>query len=280
MNPGPAADLHTHTNCSDGALSPPELVAAALEIGLAAVAVTDHDSFDGVRPAQRAAEGTPLEIIPGVEVAVLCDGQELHLVALFVDPHNRPLRDRIVQFRTDRVKRIHEIVSRLRRTGLELTSQEVFQAAGNGAPGRPHVAHVLQQRGLVPDLAAAFHRYIGVGRPGYVPRDRPSPADAIPLLRQAGAVVTWAHPGLTARDELLPQLVRHGLQAVEAFCPVHSAADTERYLALAHRHDLAVSGGSDFHQDAPGSPPLGCACLPLEYLQQLRERSQNARCKS
>lgn len=271
------ADLHVHTNFSDGTASPSGVVAAAVAAGLGALAITDHDHLAGIRPAQQAAADTDLLVVPGVEVAALCDGAELHLVGLFVDPHSPRLRARTAAFRQDRVERIHEMVVRLSRSGAPISAQEVFHAAGKASPGRPHVAEILRRHGYVPTSAAAFQTYIGEDGPGYVPRLRPPPSEQIALIREAGGVAVLAHPGLTGRDDLIPRLVADGLQAIEAFCPTHSTEDTDRYLALAHRHDLAVGGGSDFHGIAANGPQIGSSRVAPEFFESLCSRSSGPR---
>lgn len=264
-------DLHTHTTASDGLLSPAELVTHALEVGLAGIAVTDHDTTNGLSAALAAGIATGLEVVPGVEISSWYDGIEVHLLGYFVDPASAELEQKLASRREDREARAREIVERLRRLDVHIDYEDVVRAAGKGAVGRPHVAAALVTRGWVRDKQEAFDRYLADGRPAAVPKPVFQLAEAIALLDSMGAVPVVAHPGLLKRPELLPEMVALGLEGIEVFYPKHLPSEQRDLLAFAEAHDLVPTGGSDFH--FPAQPaPLGSQQIPFEVLEEVRER--------
>lgn len=246
-------DLHTHSTASDGTDSPTELVVAALEIGLTALALTDHDTVEGVAEARQAAQGSGLELIPGTELSLGFDHGGMHLVVLWLEPDQGPLQDRLGGLQSGRDERNREIVERLRHLEMPIEMDEVLAEAGAGSVGRPHIAAVMMAKGYVPDIRTAFDLWLAAGRPAYVGRERLGPEEAITLARESGAVPVLAHPhtlGIHRADEmsrLLSRLSAAGLVGLEAEYSLYRRHEREGYADLARRFGLVPSGGSDYH---------------------------------
>jgi len=278
MSVGGAVDLHTHTTASDGTLAPAALVALAARHGVRVLAVTDHDSTDGLAEAFEAGARHGLTIVPGLEINCDVEGAELHVLGYFVDWRADWFQAFLREQRAERVARVHRIVARLAELGVPITAEEVFAVAGPGAPGRPHVAQVLVRRGYVRSVREAFDRYLRADGPAAVPRRRVSPAAAVEVIRRAGGVPVLAHPGLAGRDELVPGLVEAGLLGLEVYYAEHSPAQTAHYLALCRRWDLLATGGSDYHGPETGrANPPGTPAVPWEAWEALQARAARAR---
>ncbi len=271
------ADLHLHTSFSDGTYSPEELVAQAQRHGLAAIALTDHDSVEGCARAARACQAADIEFIPGTELTAEQDGHELHFLGYFIETHNPRLLTEITRFQTVRQNRIREMVARLNRLKVPLAAERVFALANCQAPGRPHVARALVQAGLCANLDEAFERFLKKSRPAWVPKFKMSAAEAINLIHHANGLAVLAHPGLNWSDEVIPGLVEAGLDGLECFHTKHSPASAERYLGLAGRFRLAVTGGSDCHGLSKGKPLIGTVKLPYQYVEQLKAKAAEKR---
>jgi 3',5'-nucleoside bisphosphate phosphatase len=269
---GPAfVDLHTHSTASDGTLPPERVIEAAETCGLAALALTDHDTIDGVRPAREAAERAGIRVIAGVELSAYDQDHEVHLLALHLS-HLGPLEKRLTDLRFSRHARAGRIVDRLNVLGIPLTLDEVLQQSNGGAVGRPHVARAMIARGLVSDFRDAFTRYLGAKGSAFVPKDRLSVEEAIAIAHEAGAIAIWAHPGDGGRRERLEPLVAAGLDGVEVRHPSHSSEDTKRLQALTDFFGLVPSGGSDWHGAMDGPRRLGMMNVPIEWLEKQDER--------
>ena len=265
------ADLHLHTNFSDGTFSPEDLVAQAQKSGLACIAVTDHDSVEGCARGAAAAAAVNMEFIPGAELTAGQEGTELHVLGYFVDTHNEKLLVEIAKFQAVRQKRIYEMVARINEMGVPLQAESVFALADCKSPGRPHVARALAKAGLARNMDEAFERFLKKGRPAWVPKFKISALDAIELIHQAGGLAVMAHPGLNRTDEVIPALVQAGLDGIECFHTKHSTAMAERYLEIADKYHLLVTGGSDCHGFSKGKPLIGSCKLPAHYLDKLRQ---------
>ena len=272
------ADLHLHTVYSDGTYTPQSLVTRAKEFSLCAIAVTDHDTVDGIRPVREAA-GKGLEVVAGCEFSVECGEAELHMLGLFLDPANKELREALAIYRGRREKRIYAILEKLNKLGITVLPEDVFRFAGKGTPGRLHVALAMISRGYVRDITSAFGRYLGNARPACVRKERPSPAKTFEIIRTAGGVSVWAHPGLTNRDDLLPELVKAGLQGIEAYSCSHSKPQERNYLRIAREMNLFVSGGSDCHGLNKDKLLIGAVRLADKKLEELRAASRRAATK-
>lgn len=263
------ADLHVHSTASDGSLRPSALVAAALEARLDILALTDHDSVEGVSEALDAAAGTGLTVIPAVELSSVRDGRDIHILAYFVDHTSSDLLAHLADLRVARLRRAASMVDALASAGFDVELDDVLAHARGGAVGRSHVARALVRAGHADTVADAFARFIGRGRPYYVAKDARTPDEVLATILDHGAVPVLAHPGVSAAEDLVHLLVARGLRGVEAYHADHTPAQRDRALALAARHGLLVTGGTDYHgPDAP-NPPLGSALVPEDALRGL-----------
>jgi 3',5'-nucleoside bisphosphate phosphatase len=248
-------DLHIHSTASDGAVSPGEVVRAAVRGGLDVIALTDHDTLAGFRPAAEAAEVLPIEVIPALEASSTLEGKELHFLGYFVDPDSPALcghEDRAVRLRHQRIARM---VHRLRADGVMVDFAAVLEQAGPEATslGRPHLARALVSAGYAASVPDAFDRFIGDGHPAFLPTELQTPPEAIRMIAEAGGIPVWAHPPHDAVESLLPEFVRSGLRGLEVFRPRTPLALVQRLEALARRHRLLLTGGSDWHSPEAGS---------------------------
>lgn len=274
-------DLHTHSTASDGSDSPARVVELAVEAGIGTLALTDHDTQEGLAEAEMAAARSAIELIPGVELSLQFDSGGMHLIVLWLEPGRGPLQDRLQGLQDGRGSRNEQIVELLVTAGMPLTIDEVLEEAGGGTVGRPHIAAVMMRRGYVPDIRTAFDVWLGAGRPAYVGRLRLGPDEAISLARQSGAVPVLAHPhtlGITtapAMAELLTELKRSGLVGLEAHYSSYRAHERAGYADLARRFELLSSGGSDYHGSyKPGlsiGTGYGDLAVPGELVDRLRD---------
>jgi predicted metal-dependent phosphoesterase TrpH len=264
-------DLHTHSTASDGILPSERVVEAAERCGLAALALTDHDTIDGVPAARATGERLGIRIIAGCELSAFQDDHEVHLLALHL-AHLDALQTRLSELRAQRHTRAEKIVGKLNALGIPLTIDEVLQQANGGAVGRPHVARALIARGVVADFRDAFVRYLGGAGAAFVPKEKLSVEDAIAIAHEAGGLAIWAHPGDGGRRERLEPLVAAGLDGLEVRHPSHSAEDMNRLQALADYFALLPSGGSDWHGASDGPRRLGNMNVPIEWLERQDEK--------
>lgn len=268
-------DLHTHSTASDGLLAPDALVAAALARGLQVLAVTDHDSVGGVGPALAAAAGTPLRVIPGIELNTDAGGEEIHVLGYFLDHQQPELLAFLAEQRAARDDRARAMTERLRAAGLPLAYEQVLAQADGGAVGRPHVARALAAAGLVPTARYAFDHWIGVGMPAYVPRNRLTPEGAVARIRAAGGAPALAHPaGLHDLEGRVGRMQQSGMAGLECHYQGYTQPVVAALVSLARRYGLVPTGGSDFHGPGRGKrPPLGSVRVPPETPELLRARA-------
>jgi hypothetical protein len=247
-----AVDLHTHSTASDGSEGPLALVEKASALGLTALALTDHDTLEGIAEAETAASTADLELIPGTELSLDHHGA-MHLVVLWLEPGPGPLQDRLASLQHGRHARNLAIVTLLDELGMPVGIDEVMEEAGSGSVGRPHIAAVMMRKGFVESVAEAFDLWLGAGRPAYAGRPRLSPEEAIGLAIDSGGVPVLAHPhtlGINRAEEmadLLDRLRSAGLVGLEAACSGYRRHEREGYADLARRFGLVASGGSDYH---------------------------------
>jgi predicted metal-dependent phosphoesterase TrpH len=271
--PGGRADLHVHTTHSDGTYTPAQVVDLARRSGLAAVAVTDHDTLAGVPEAHAAAAGSGLEVVPGVEISAEYRGRELHLLGYYVRTGHAALQAALRRLRDRRAERFWDMVERLRGCGLSLDDGELRAHAGAGALGRRHLAEFLVKTRRAGTVREAFVRYLGDGGRVALPKVRLPVAEAIALVRGAGGVASWAHPAYDALGDGLPELRRLGLDAVEAEYPNHRPARRRELRRRAAELGLAVTGGSDCHGPGPAARAVGACGVTAEELAELRRRA-------
>ena len=266
------ADLHLHTQFSDGTFSPEELVSHAQKHGLACIALTDHDTVEGCARAATACAAAQMEFISGTELTAEHADTEVHILAYFVDTQNQALLTRIAGFQTVRQNRIREMVAALNRLGIPLQAETVFALANCKSPGRPHVARALVKERLIGSLDEAFEKYLKKGRPAWVPKTKMSALEAVELIHQAGGLAVMAHPGLNRTDEIIPHLVTAGLDGIECFHTKHSTVMAERYLEFAEKFQLLVTGGSDCHGFSKKAPLIGTVKLPYDHVEKMKAK--------
>ena len=273
-------DLHMHSTASDGVLPPAGVVAAARAAGLSAIALTDHDTVDGIAEARTAGEALGVRVIAGIELSAHEGDRELHVLGLHLTRLGS-LEERLVALRATRRIRAAQIVEKLRALGFPIELEAVWREAGEGAVGRPHVARVLIANGWVKDHRDAFDRLIGSGRPAYVPKQRLPLPDAVHMLREAGGLAIIAHPGSDGSRTRLEMLKRIGFDGVEVRHPSHTVEDIARLGTLADYLGLVPSGGSDWHGAAEGPRTIGNMRVPYAWLERqdslVRERSTSER---
>src|SRR2546426_4885515 len=257
------ADLHLHTNFSDGTYSPEQLAAQAARVRLKAIAVTDHDTVEGCARAAAACQEQGIEFIPAAELTAEMNGHEIHILGYYLDTANPFLLSRLAECQRVRQERIRHMVARINEMGIPLAVDDVFALANCRSPGRPHVARALWEREFCSSIDEAFERFLKKGKPAWAPKLKMSAQEAIDLIHQAGGLAVMAHPGLTRADELIPELAGQRLDGLECFHTKHSNRMAENYLALAARLDLLVTGGSQFPRTAQSKTPIRTRQKPL-----------------
>jgi len=271
------ADLHVHTNASDGTETPQKVVQLAKKAGLEAIAITDHDTLDGLFEALRAGREATVEVIPGVELSTEYNDLDLHILGYFIDFNHQVFLQHLVVLREKRTERAFKIVKKLQHLGIPINFEQVQKTAGNSSLGRPHIARTLMYAGLVHTPAEAFERYIARGRPAYVPRFKYTPEKVVELILEAKGVPVMAHPGLAGCDELIPKLVEAGLKGIEVYYPKHTSQQVEHYLALCAKYDLLPTGGSDYHGFVHKEHSrLASVTVPYLVVQKLKEAAKQA----
>lgn len=270
-------DLHLHTTASDGRLTPAELVARVAAAGLTVIAVTDHDTIGAVDETTALAAGHAIRVIPGVELTAVDEGRDVHLLAYFVPHHDPGFEAFLTRQRERRVERVQAIGERLARAGVPLDVEALLNEARERpgtSVGRPWIARALVRSGHASSVADAFERLLSTGQPGFVPRQGPSPPEVVARVHALGGIVSFAHPAVTRRDDLIEPLVSEGLDAIEVYHSDHSPDVRARYRALADALGVAVSGGSDFHGTGETRAVLGRVWLPAADFARLEARRQ------
>ena len=265
------ADLHLHSVYSDGTFTPEEIVAHAQRLGFAALALTDHDTVDGCERMTAACAAARIEFIPGSELTAELGDHELHILAYGFDREHSRLRAELDRFQTVRQTRVREMVARINALGTPLAVEAVFTLANCRAPGRPHIARALVQAGQCRDLDEAFERFLKKHRPAWVPKAKMSAREAIELIHEAGGLAVMAHPGLNKCDEVIPELVKAGLDGIECYHTKHTNHTAAHYLNLTKQYGLLVTGGSDCHGLSKGRPLIGGIKLPIHYVHKLQK---------
>lgn len=269
---GMLADLHVHTTASDGAESPEQVVARAASLGLGALAIADHDTLEGIQPALEEGRRRRIDVLPAIELGTEYRGREVHMLGYLVDINCEVMLERLVTFRSARLERAGKMVDRLCGLGFPITYCRVKEIAGYGSVGRVHIARTLVETGMVKSVEEAFNLYIGEGKPGYEPRLKCTPAEAVRLIRLAGGVAVLAHPGLSEAGELVPQLIPEGLQGVEVYHPGHSPLMTQHYLEICREYGLVATGGSDYHGlDSKKHNCLGSFTVDYRVVGEIRD---------
>lgn len=249
FDPKIKADLHTHTNYSDGHHTPEELILKAKDAGLNYLAITDHDNVDGIEEAIELGKQHDIYIVPGAEISAEHNGKETHILAYFLNYKNEELLDYLKNFRKERLKRAEKIVVKLNELNIPLKLEDVLlRVKGNASIGRPHIAIALIEGGLVSSYYDAFNKLIGEDKPAYVKKPNISAKDAISLINRCGGLSFIAHPGKSLRNNnSLFELIELGIDGIEVIHPSHNDYDIEYFKDIASQYFLLESGGSDFH---------------------------------
>jgi 3',5'-nucleoside bisphosphate phosphatase len=258
-------DLHAHSTASDGSRAPADVIREAKRIGLAAIALTDHDTVAGIPEAISVGVDLGVRVVPGVELSAVEGDVETHILGLHLSD-TRELEAKLVALREMRRTRAERMVHRLNELGVRIEFASVLEQAAGGAIGRPHVARAMIAEGWAVDFRDAFDRYLGNGRPAYVTKERLAVSEATALIHRAGGLAILAHPSHSGTLERIAAFVDQGMDGVEVRHPSHSAEDTARLAALVEHFSLVPSGGSDWHGSSDGPRTLGMMRVPAEWL--------------
>jgi len=265
-------DLHLHTTASDGRLTPGEVVRIAAGKGLTVIAITDHDSVEGVQPALEAATAFPfLRVIPGVEINTEAPNGAVHILGYFMDYEDTELQTSLKELRQSRELRAQQMIDKLDGLGVHVDWQRVQELAAGGSMGRPHIARVMLENGDISSFEEAFVKYIGRRGPAYVKRVRLSPVEAVQMVVKAGGLPVLAHPAdIIDLEALLGELKKAGLVGLEAYYNGYRRSTVQRLVGLAKKYTLLTTGGSDFHGlGGPDETPIGGVEVPFECARRL-----------
>ncbi|MDD2509710.1 MAG: PHP domain-containing protein [Syntrophomonas sp.] len=272
-------DLHTHTTASDGLLSPTELLGKASEMRLPGLAITDHDTIDGLEEARRfiAENSLALDFVPGIELNTELTEKEIHILGYFIDYHDHRLLGRLQEIKEARLERARKMINRLVVMGLNIDLDQVKRLAQGDLIARPHIAQALMENSYVFSVKEAFDKYIGKGRPAYVNRYKFLPEEAIALINEAGGIAVLAHPGLIRNDSLVEDIIALGIEGIEVFYPEHNHKQILKYSAFCQQHQLLITGGSDFHGygKEEGRGKFGSFGVSREKMQNIFDYQQN-----
>jgi predicted metal-dependent phosphoesterase TrpH len=271
------ADLHVHTFYSDSTFSPEEVVSCAVNKALAAIAICDHDSVDGIARCTKVGAEMGIEVIPGVELTVEKEDAEIHILGYFMDYRLKWFCEKLKELQGSRVDRIHRMVALLKDQGVKVDAREVLRLSGRGSVGRLHLAQAMLDCGAVSTFKEAFDKYIGYRKPCYISSVRMTPPEAIEMLLKAGGVPVLAHPDIMGRDEYIPELVGYGLRGIEAYHTDHKPSVTKHYEELAKAEGLIATGGSDCHGLGKGRILLGGVRVPYTVVERLKEEAERIR---
>lgn len=266
-------DLHVHSNKSDGTFTPSELVTMAIQKNLTALALTDHDTTDGLAELTHAAQDKPLEVVPGIELSTEYEGKDIHIVGLFIDPEQTDFKAHLKSFVESRDARNHKMCANLQEAGIPISYEALQEANPGSVITRAHYGTWLLKHGIVSSVADAFSRYLGDHTPYFVPREKVTPQQAVSLIQKAGGLAILAHPILYRMsrerlDILVCRLKNVGLTGIEAIYATYNHREENQIRQLALKYDLLISGGSDFHGFAKPKLELGTGygnlCVPDE----------------
>ena len=265
------ADLHIHTYYSDSTASPQEVIDEARNIGLGCIAITDHDTVDGLLPTIEEGKKHNIEVLTGIELSSEINGRDVHILGYLFDLNDQFFYSQLELMQDSRIERMKGMIKKLEDLGIKgISLEEVCALSESKSVGRPHLAKILMDKGKVSSMKQAFDRYLAEGAPAYVSKYKQSPYEAIDLIRKAGVVSVLAHPMLTQIDELIPSLVEHGLSGLEVYYPNCSENIIFFYSRIAQKHKLIMTGGSDAHGKAKKNTHIGRVKVPYECVEQLK----------
>ncbi|MCT4606789.1 MAG: PHP domain-containing protein [Marinisporobacter sp.] len=266
-------DMHVHTNASDGILSPRDVVYWAKERGFKGIAITDHDTIDGIKEAIKVSqEYDDFLVIPGIEFSTLYYDREVHILGYFIDYKNQQLIHMTKRIKNYRAKRIELMVDKLRELGYDIHFSEVKDDQKEGAIGRPHVARILVQKGYVSSVSEAFEKLLSKGRPAYVERFKLTVDEAIEFIENAKGIPVLAHPALIDKGIDIEEIIKKGIKGIEVYHSEHSAFHNKMYLELSKKYDLFITGGSDYHDEMiEGIPNIGKIFIPYDTIKEMKK---------
>ncbi|MHB1457914.1 MAG: PHP domain-containing protein [Armatimonadota bacterium] len=269
------ADLHVHTTASDGTATPTQVVEMAAKIGLGAIGIADHDTMGGIRESLNAGIQNNIVVVPAVEINTDFGKHELHILGYFIDPDSTYLHEKLDYLRSERMTRGIRIVERLNQIGLKISMDRVNEIADGAVIGRPHIGRAIVEAGYAGSLNSAFGKYLVQGTPGFIDRYKLTPVDAIQIVRASHGVPIMAHPAKTHDDEIISELVAAGLQGFEAYHTDHTSQQRRRYIKMAKKYNLLVTGGSDYHgPDNMKDIEIGNVVCDFAVVEQLRELAE------
>ncbi len=263
------ADLHIHTNVSDGFISPAELVIQLKNAGVKHFAITDHDAVAGIDEAVRRSKIYGLNVVPGVELSAEYNKKDLHILGYFINHHNKRFLDYLYLFKRRRFQRAQEMVELLVQQGIKIDLKQVTKLAGNGPLGRPHIADALIKLEVVGSRNEAFEKFLHKGGSIYVEKYRITVKEVIELIHSVGGAAFLAHPGLDADENIISELVDVGLDGIETVHSKHTVEMIDQFTKIAEKFSLLTSGGSDFHGDPEDNVKLGEHCVSEDVVKNI-----------
>lgn len=274
------ADLHVHTKYSDGTFSPGECVKYAQKIGLVTISITDHDTTDGIQEAIREGSKRGIEVLPGIELSVELKNsydQEMHILGYFINWEDSTFQQKLKLFRKAREKRAYHIIDKLKGLGITLDERRLFEIAGIGVIGRLHFARALVESKVVARTQDAFIKYLGDGKPAYVPKFRLSPEEAIKMILKIGGIPVLAHPHFNKINfNIVKSLVKSGLKGIEVWHTKHSTEDSKQFKKMTDKFGILATGGSDCHGPMAGvSAVMGQVKVPYSKVIELKKYKNN-----
>jgi len=275
-------DLHTHSVYSDGTATPAELISMAAACNLKGLALTDHDTVEGVQETIRLGNKMEIVVISGLEISAMHNGYSLHILGYGIEPENQELCDWLMRLQQGRVERNRKILGKLAAMGINISSNEVARLSGCGQTGRPHIARLLVDKGYVKNMNEAFKFYLGRNKPAFCSRFSYTAAETIDIIHRAGGVAVFAHPGqldsgMKMQPQIIKELVERKLDGLEIYYPSHSRKMQKRLKGLAKQYNLLATGGSDYHGNNRAGRLAGCAngiCPPASIMDDIRRRLQ------
>ncbi len=267
------ADLHIHTYFSDSTMSPQNVVREAKKARLSCISITDHDTVDGIPEARAEGLKLEVEVIAGVELSSEYGKKDVHILGYGFELKKSPLALKLNEMQQVRMERMKKMVAKINTLGFpDIRFEDVASRTRSNAVGRLHLAQLLVEKGVVTGIEMAFEKYLGEGEQAYFSKFQQTPAEAIKLIKDSGGAAVLAHPMLTARDEIIPELARAGLDGLEAYYPNCSMEVANFYVRLAAKHGLIITGGSDSHGAGKKNTYIGKGYLPYELVEELKKR--------
>lgn len=271
---GSFVDLHLHSTCSDGGDTPEEIVLKAAKSGFSCISITDHDTLVGYEKACETAVNHGVELIAGIEISAQMGNRSVHILGYMVNPESKALEKIVSVAKSGRFERMERVVSKLNKLGYKVNLDDIIRFTGPGVLGRGLLAKYLVSTKQFKSIHEVFSMVLGDGKPAFEPVPGFSPAEVIELISQAGGVSSLAHPGESFSPEEIDEFVEAGLDGIEVFSPHHNPAVERKYMDIASRRNLLVTGGSDSHGDTEYGRRIGSVKLPYRLVESIRQRAE------